>query len=195
VNGARPKSANQQPHPITRSQVDLRNGINPDAPLNELLTQSPSEANNSAFGGGIIDHASGTAESDNTGGVDDAATLGDMRQRELGQRHHLEDVAAKGALHGLDVQVFEVLTLHLLARVVDQNVKTSELLHVRGHNLVQVFELLEIVRYAETLAAGFLDEALGLLGVLLLLREVDDGDIAAFAGVEGGYGTSGVLLY
>jgi hypothetical protein len=170
----------------------IRNGVNPDASLDELLTQSPSEADNGAFGGGIIDHATGAAESDNTSGIDDATALGDMRQGEFGQSHHLQDVAAESALHGFDLEVFELLALHLLARVVDENVEMSERPHVRRHYLVEVFELLEIVRYAQALAAGFFDQAFGLVGILLLLREVDDGDIAAFAGIEGSHGTPGV---
>jgi hypothetical protein len=62
---------------------------------------------------------------------------------------------------------------------------------VRRHNLVDVFELLEVVWNAETLAASFFDKTLGLVCVLLLLRKIDNRDIAAFTGVESGYRTTG----
>jgi len=115
-----------------------------------------------------------------------------MRHGELGERHHLEDVAAERGLNAVDLDVLVVLAHDLFAGVIDKNVETTVLLHVGIDDLVQVPQPLKVKGDELAFAAGGLDETLGLLGVLLLRREVHDGAVATLASVEGSYSTANV---
>ena len=117
-----------------------------------------------------------------------------MRHGKLRERHHLEDIAAERGLDIVDLDILVVLAHDLLAGGVDKDVEMTVLLHVRVDNLVQVPQLLQVVGEELAFAACRLDEALGFFGVFLLLREVDDGAVTAFAGVEGGDGTAVVVV-
>lgn len=113
-----------------------------------------------------------------------------MRHGKLRKRHHLKNIAAERRLDIVDLDILIVFAHDLLAGVVDKNIEATVLLHVRVDNLVQVPQSLEVERDELAFAASGLDDTLGLLGVLLLRREVNDGAIATLASVEGGNGTA-----
>lgn len=113
-----------------------------------------------------------------------------MRHRILGHGKHLQDIAPKRALHNVQINLCNVVAHDLLRGIVHQHVQRAKGLDVLLDGLAARLVVHEVARDEEALAAFTLDELLGFFGVGLLLGEVDDGDVGAFAGEEDGDGAA-----
>ena len=73
--------------------------------------------------------------------------------------------------------------------VVDQDIEPAEFLHRAADGLLAEFRIGDIARDHDAAAALLLDRAFGFLGVLMLV-EIGDRDIGAFARIEHRYRTA-----
>lgn len=80
------------------------------------------------------------------------------------------------------IYICDIFTHHLLARIVHQHVQLAELLHVLVDNLSTLFDILKVERNAEALSTLLLNHSFRILGVWLLLWQIDYGDIGALTG-------------
>lgn len=110
-------------------------------------------------------------------GGDSRATFLHMRHSILCNSKHLQDIAPKGALHQVEVNLANVVAHDLFRGVVDKDVEGAELLHVLLDGLAARFVVHEVAWDEEALLALFLDHCLGFLGILFFFGEVDDGDV------------------
>lgn len=69
-----------------------------------------------------------------------------MRQRELRESKHLQDVAPEGTLDQVEIDVRKVLLHGLFARVVHEDVELPELLQVLVDDLLCVLKVLKVER-------------------------------------------------
>jgi hypothetical protein len=116
--------------------------------------------------------------------------LAHVRQGELGHGKHLQDVAAERALDIVEVDLGEVLAHHLLGRVVNQDVDGAERVDMLLDGLLALGVVHQVAGDQQALVALLLDHFLGVLGVRLLLGEVDDADVGALAGEQDGDGAA-----
>lgn len=113
-----------------------------------------------------------------------------MRHRILRHSKHLQNIAPKGALHIIQVNLGNVVAHNLLRGIVDQHVQRAELLHMLLDGLAASFVVHEVAWDEEALLAFVFDHFLGLAGVFFLFGEIDDCDVGAFAGEEDGHGAA-----
>jgi len=113
-----------------------------------------------------------------------------VRQRIFGHGKHLQDVALERALDIVEVNLGKVLAHDLLGGVVDEHVDNPKSLDMLVDGLLALLVVHQVAGDQQALAALLLDHLLGVLGVGLLLGEVDDADVGALAGVEDGNGTA-----
>ena len=74
----------------------------------------------------------------------------------------------------------------LTGSIVEQNVNGSHLLQGKVDDLLTVFHLCEIPGDEMALGTKLLDLLLGILRILLLIRQVDDGRVSPFSGKQDG---------
>lgn len=166
------------------------NGIDADALFHELLRQAPGEGDDGALGRAVIHHATGAPKGDSGRGINDAegivstyssgkrlgveehlrSAFFHVRQGILGQRKHLQDVAAERALHVVQVNLGKVLAHDLLGGIVDQHVEAAVSIDMLLHRLTAGLVVHEIAGDEKALPAlAFFDELLGFLCIFLLL--------------------------
>lgn len=104
-----------------------------------------------------------------------------MREGVFGHSKHLQDVASECAFHIVEVDFGKVVAHDLFRCVVDEDVDLAKFLDVLFDRLLAGLVVHEITGDQEALTALLLNEFLGPFGVLLLLWEIDDTDIGAFA--------------
>jgi len=89
-----------------------------------------------------------------------------------------EKVTISGYRHGHGRSTYGNIIAHdLLRGIVDEDVQGSKLLHVLLDSPAARLVVHEVARDQKTLPALLLDHLLGVLGIGLLLWEIDDGDV------------------
>ena len=97
----------------------------------------------------------------------------------LGHEEEAEDIGPERAFDLLGVDPAEIVGLVLLGGVVDQDVEAAELLHGCLDRIAAELLVSDVAGDLERAATLLLDRGHGLVGVLVLL-EIDDGDLGAF---------------
>src|ERR1044072_1518740 len=95
------------------------------------------------------------------------------------------DIDPESQLPFLVADLLDLLERGLVRRIVDQDVDATELSHRVVHDLAAMRSLLDVARDQQAFAAGLLDPARRLLGIIML-AEISDHQIGAVAGE--GYG-------
>jgi hypothetical protein len=105
-----------------------------------------------------------------------------VRERRLHEPEHGVDVGLEGPVEQLGGDVGYAVHRHLVGRVVHQDVYVPELVDGVLDQELALGLVADVARHLDGLAAGLLDDASGLLGIGLLLREVGDHDVRALPG-------------
>lgn len=104
----------------------------------------------------------------------------------FGNGKHLQNVAAKGALDLIQVDILQVTAHDLLGCVVDEDVYLAVLVDVFLDRLLARLIVHEVAGDEHALAALLLNHLLGALGVFLLFWEVHDAHICTLTRKEDG---------
>src|SRR6185369_3277653 len=123
------------------------------------------------------------------GAVDDRRSFPEMGGGGLRQVEHPEDVGLEGPLELLFGNVLDLLVRMLLPGIVDEDVEAAELVHHLLHGFLAEILVADVAGNRDRLAPFLLDDLLRELGVVVL-AEVEDGDVGPLAGEEGGDGAA-----
>ncbi len=109
-----------------------------------------------------------------------------MGNRGFGQVEHGVDIDLEREVPFLLADVLELLEAGLMRRVVDKNIDAAEFADRLVHDRPAMRGVLDVAREQDGFAAGVLDQALALLGVLML-AEIGDQHVGALARERDGH--------
>src|SRR5690606_4843644 len=152
--------------------------------LAEVHRQRAGEGHDGALGCGIIDQLWIALVGSERGGIDDGATLEDMRQSRFGQQEHAAVIAPEGPLPLLLGTALKPVLRVLLSGIVDQHIDAPPLVDDRTDHLLTELRLTQVAGQHQHLASGSPDFVLRLPRILPFLRlaEVEQGDPCSFSG-------------
>ncbi len=155
-------------------------GIDADAFFREVSGERTGEADDRSFRRRIVQEARAAAVGGDRGRVDDGGALGflQMWQRGGGHEEHVENIRGERPRELLLVDVFDGVLGVLLSGVVDENVELSEFREGLGNGLLALGLPSDVAFEEKALAAFFLHEGFGFLGVLFLLQ-INDRDVCS----------------
>lgn len=165
-------------------------GVDTDALGQLLVGQSAGESDDGSLGGGVIEEIWATDVVVDRGAGDDGVAAGHVWDEVLGEEEEWVDVDVEGVDPLLLRAVGDVLLDHLGAVVKNQDVDSAHQLSGLIGDGLALLLVLEVRLNEVELATLLLDKTFGLLGILLLLWEVDNGGLGSFHGVEDSNGTS-----
>lgn len=164
--------------------------VDTDALGQLLVGQSAGEGDDGSFSRRVVEQIWATNVVVDGGAGDDRVAAGHVWDEVLGEKEEWVDVDVEGVDPLLLRTVGDVLLHHLGAVVEHQDVDGAHELSGLIGNSLALLLVLQVRLDEVELATLLLDETLGLLSILLLLWEVDNGGLGSLHGVENGNGTS-----
>lgn len=107
-----------------------------------------------------------------------------MMERVFGHGEHLQNVAAEGTLDHVEINILKVLAHYLLGGIVDENVDLAKGVDMLLDGFAAGLVVHEVAGDEQAFPSLLLHHLLGLFGVLLFFREVDDAHVCALAGKQ-----------
>ena len=163
--------------------------VDADAALDQREGQRAGERDDGPLGRGVVEEHGVALVGGHRGRVDDRRALLEVRQRGLGHEELAEDVGPERALELLGGDLLDRILGVLLGGVVDQDLEMPELVHRLADGIAAEGFVADVAGDGQAAAALLLDPLAGLGGVLVLVQ-VDDGDVGALAGEGDGDGAA-----
>src|SRR3954465_5665136 len=164
-----------------------RDAVHANALLDETLRERFREGVDGAFRRRVVEQFLTSLHAGDGAGIHDRAAF--LQVRDRGARHEkvTKDVRAERTLELLVGDLLDGRLMLLEGGVVHEPIEPSELAHGLLHRPAAEFRVAHVAGNEETsLTLGF-DRGARLVGIALLLGQVHDGDVGAFARVEHRY--------